>query len=91
MNSVNSNLAWFLHDLLSLADRGFVFGLINTYMNTLYSKQQNILTQLSHHENYSTLSGLKVIIKGFNNFYIIVPKLLCLLFIIFFISFIQFY
>lgn len=60
MNIINCNLAWFLHDLLSLADRGFVFGLINTYMKTLFSKQQSLLTQLPHHEHYSTLSSLKV-------------------------------
>lgn len=66
MNIINCNLAWFLHDLLSLADRGFVFGLINTYVKTLFSKQQS-LTQLPHHENYSILSSLKVIT---NKYYI---------------------
>lgn len=66
MNIINCNLAWFLHDLLSLADRGFVFGLINTYVKTLFSKQQS-LTQLPYHENYSILSSLKVII---NKYYI---------------------
>lgn len=59
---INYNLAWFLHDLLSLADRGYVFGLINTYVKTLFSKQQSLLVQLPHHENYSALSSLKVII-----------------------------
>lgn len=61
MNIINCNLAWFLHDLVSLADRGFVFGLINTYVKTLFSKQQSLLNQPIHHESYSTLSSLKVI------------------------------
>lgn len=60
VNIINCNLGWFLHDLLSLADRGFVFGLINTYVKTLFSKQQSLLIQLPHHENYSTLSSLKL-------------------------------
>ncbi|XP_025407791.1 dedicator of cytokinesis protein 7 isoform X2 [Sipha flava] len=60
VNIINCNLAWFIHDLLSLADRGFVFGLINTYVKTIFSKQQSLLIQLPHHENYSALSSLKL-------------------------------
>ena len=32
MNRLNACLAFFLHDLLSIMDRGFVFSLIRTYM-----------------------------------------------------------
>lgn len=60
MSIINCNLAWFLHDLLTLADRGFVFGLINMYVKTLHSKEIS-LAQLPQDENYSTLSSLKVI------------------------------
>lgn len=59
MNIINCNLAWFLHNLLSLADRGYVFGLINTYVKTVFSKQQSFTEQ--EHEHYSILISLKVI------------------------------
>jgi hypothetical protein len=32
MEQLNACLAFFLHDLLSVMDRGFVFSLIKTYM-----------------------------------------------------------
>lgn len=36
--SLNSSVAFFLFDLLSIMDRGFVFGLIKTYYNALKQK-----------------------------------------------------
>ena len=35
---LNSSLAFFLHDLLSVMDRGFVFSLIRSYMKDVTSR-----------------------------------------------------
>ena len=38
MVQLNACLAFFLHDLLSVMDRGYVFTLIRTYMKDLSSR-----------------------------------------------------
>ncbi len=35
---LNSSLAFFLHDLLSVMDRGFVFSLVKSYMKDVSSR-----------------------------------------------------
>ncbi|EDV30788.1 uncharacterized protein Dana_GF14871, isoform A [Drosophila ananassae] len=40
--SLNSSLAFFIFDVLSVMDRGFVFGLIKTYTKVLISKNASI-------------------------------------------------
>ena len=35
---LNASLAFFLHDLLSVMDRGFVFSLIRSYMKDVNSR-----------------------------------------------------
>ena len=37
-HNLNSSLAFFLHDLLSVMDRGFVFSLIRTYSKEITAK-----------------------------------------------------
>lgn len=41
-SSINASLAFFLFDLLSIMDRGFVFGLIKTYYKILTTKNTSI-------------------------------------------------
>ncbi|XP_034266183.1 dedicator of cytokinesis protein 8 isoform X2 [Pantherophis guttatus] len=63
---VNISLAFFLYDLLSLMDRGFVFNLIKHYCNQLSNKMSNIPVLLSmrleflqilcSHEHYLNLN-----------------------------------
>lgn len=38
IQTLNASLAFFIFDLLSIMDRGFIFGLINTYYKVLISK-----------------------------------------------------
>ena len=38
VENLNSSLAFFLHDLLSVMDRGFVFSLIRTYSKEITAK-----------------------------------------------------
>jgi hypothetical protein len=38
VEKLNSSLAFFLHDLLSVMDRGFVFSLIGSYMRDMSSR-----------------------------------------------------
>lgn len=47
--SLNSSLAFFLFDLLSIMDRGFVFGLINSYYKIMISKGGSI-PELVHYK-----------------------------------------
>uniref|UniRef100_A0A8C5RNU3 DOCKER domain-containing protein n=1 Tax=Laticauda laticaudata TaxID=8630 RepID=A0A8C5RNU3_LATLA len=63
---INITLAFFLYDLLSLMDRGFVFNLIKHYCNQLSNKMSNIPVLLSmrleflqilcSHEHYLNLN-----------------------------------
>uniref|UniRef100_A0A665X650 Dedicator of cytokinesis 8 n=1 Tax=Echeneis naucrates TaxID=173247 RepID=A0A665X650_ECHNA len=58
---VNISLAFFLYDLLSLMDRGFVFQLVKNYsksvsMPTLISMRLEFLRILCSHEHYLNLS-----------------------------------
>uniref|UniRef100_A0A670ZWZ2 Dedicator of cytokinesis 8 n=1 Tax=Pseudonaja textilis TaxID=8673 RepID=A0A670ZWZ2_PSETE len=63
---INISLAFFLYDLLSLMDRGFVFNLIKNYCNQLSNKMSNIPVLLSmrleflqilcSHEHYLNLN-----------------------------------
>uniref|UniRef100_A0A671TRZ4 Dedicator of cytokinesis 8 n=1 Tax=Sparus aurata TaxID=8175 RepID=A0A671TRZ4_SPAAU len=58
---VNISLAFFLYDLLSLMDRGFVFQLVKSYsksmsMPTLISMRLEFLRILCSHEHYLNLS-----------------------------------
>ncbi|XP_069619933.1 dedicator of cytokinesis protein 8 isoform X2 [Ranitomeya imitator] len=63
---MNISLAFFLYDLLSLMDRGFVFNLIKHYCNQLSSKLNSLPTLISmrleflrilcSHENYLSLN-----------------------------------
>ncbi|XP_063106362.1 dedicator of cytokinesis protein 8 isoform X2 [Cavia porcellus] len=63
---INISLAFFLYDLLSLMDRGFVFNLIKHYCNQLSAKLSNIPTLISmrleflrilcSHEHYLNLN-----------------------------------
>ncbi|KAK9408182.1 dedicator of cytokinesis protein 8 [Crotalus adamanteus] len=63
---INISLAFFLYDLLSLMDRGFVFNLIKHYCNQLSNKMSNIPVLLSmrleflqilcSHEHYLNLN-----------------------------------
>uniref|UniRef100_A0A8C4F0T5 Dedicator of cytokinesis 8 n=1 Tax=Dicentrarchus labrax TaxID=13489 RepID=A0A8C4F0T5_DICLA len=60
---VNISLAFFLYDLLSLMDRGFVFQLVKNYCNqvdvsmpTLISMRLEFLRILCSHEHYLNLS-----------------------------------
>ncbi|KAB0406725.1 hypothetical protein E2I00_001547, partial [Balaenoptera physalus] len=63
---VNISLAFFLYDLLSLMDRGFVFNLIKHYCNQLSAKLNNLPTLISmrleflrilcSHEHYLNLN-----------------------------------
>uniref|UniRef100_A0A286ZXQ4 Dedicator of cytokinesis 8 n=1 Tax=Sus scrofa TaxID=9823 RepID=A0A286ZXQ4_PIG len=63
---INISLAFFLYDLLSLMDRGFVFNLIKHYCNQLSAKLNNLLTLISmrleflrilcSHEHYLNLN-----------------------------------
>ncbi|XP_043920420.1 dedicator of cytokinesis protein 8 [Protopterus annectens] len=63
---ININLAFFLYDLLSLMDRGFVFNLIRNYcnqlsiklnsMSTLISMRLEFLRILCSHEHYLNLN-----------------------------------
>ncbi|XP_069783742.1 dedicator of cytokinesis protein 8 isoform X2 [Narcine bancroftii] len=63
---INISLAFFLYDLLSLMDRGFVFNLIKSYYCQLSSKLQSIPTLISmrleflrilcSHEHYLSLN-----------------------------------
>uniref|UniRef100_A0A8C4T3H7 Dedicator of cytokinesis 6 n=2 Tax=Erpetoichthys calabaricus TaxID=27687 RepID=A0A8C4T3H7_ERPCA len=63
MERLNANLAFFLNDLLSLMDRGFVFSLIRTYCkqatqnpNSLISLRMDFLRIVCSHEHYVTLN-----------------------------------
>ena len=40
--SLNASLAFFIFDLLSIMDRGFVFGLINSYYKVIISKSVSV-------------------------------------------------
>ncbi|XP_059744916.1 dedicator of cytokinesis protein 8 isoform X4 [Bos taurus] len=63
---INISLAFFLYDLLSLMDRGFVFNLIKHYCNQLSAKLNNLPTLISmrleflrilcSHEHYLNLN-----------------------------------
>uniref|UniRef100_A0A8C2KUG3 Dedicator of cytokinesis 8 n=1 Tax=Cyprinus carpio TaxID=7962 RepID=A0A8C2KUG3_CYPCA len=63
---VNISLAFFLYDLMSLMDRGFVFQLVKNYCNQMAAKSVNISTLISmrleflrvlcSHEHYLNLS-----------------------------------
>nr|KAG8540326.1 hypothetical protein GDO81_019483 [Engystomops pustulosus] len=63
---MNISLAFFLYDLLSLMDRGFVFNLIKHYCNQLSSKLNSLSTLISmrleflrilcSHEHYLNLN-----------------------------------
>lgn len=63
---VNINLAFFLYDLMSLMDRGFVFNLVRNYcnqmsaksvsMSTLITMRLEFLRVLCSHEHYLNLS-----------------------------------
>uniref|UniRef100_A0A8C3JT96 Dedicator of cytokinesis 8 n=1 Tax=Calidris pygmaea TaxID=425635 RepID=A0A8C3JT96_9CHAR len=63
---INISLAFFLYDLLSLMDRGFVFNLIKHYCNQLSNKLNSLSTLISmrleflrilcSHENYLNLN-----------------------------------
>ncbi|XP_077004454.1 dedicator of cytokinesis protein 8 isoform X3 [Tamandua tetradactyla] len=63
---INISLAFFLYDLLSLMDRGFVFNLIKHYCNQLSAKLSNLPTLISmrleflrilcSHEHYLNLN-----------------------------------
>uniref|UniRef100_A0AAR2K8D4 Dedicator of cytokinesis 7 n=1 Tax=Pygocentrus nattereri TaxID=42514 RepID=A0AAR2K8D4_PYGNA len=61
---LNASLAFFLNDLLSVMDRGFVFSLIKTYWKQLYALQNPTLESLRldflrivcSHEHYVTLN-----------------------------------
>ncbi|KAM8802085.1 dedicator of cytokinesis protein 8 [Rhynchonycteris naso] len=63
---INISLAFFLYDLLSLMDRGFVFNLIKHYCNQLSTKLNNLPTLISmrleflrilcSHEHYLNLN-----------------------------------
>jgi hypothetical protein len=44
---LNSSLAFFLHDLLSVMDRGFVFSLIRTYMKDVNSRMTSTSESLA--------------------------------------------
>uniref|UniRef100_A0A8C1QJ74 Dedicator of cytokinesis 6 n=1 Tax=Cyprinus carpio TaxID=7962 RepID=A0A8C1QJ74_CYPCA len=64
VKELNSSLAFFLNDLLSLMDRGFVFNLIRSYYKQVRAQTQNSLTALRmdfirivcSHEHYVTLN-----------------------------------
>ncbi len=47
INRLNACLAFFLHDLLSIMDRGFVFSLIRTYMKDVTTNIANMDPELS--------------------------------------------
>lgn len=47
MENLNSSLAFFLHDLLSVMDRGFVFSLIRTYSKDITSKATSTVDSAS--------------------------------------------
>lgn len=47
--SLNSSIAFLLFDLLSICDRGFVFGLINTYYKVMLSKVLSV-PDLTHYK-----------------------------------------
>lgn len=47
--SLNASIAFFLFDLLSICDRGFVFGLINTYYKVMISKVLSV-PDLTHYK-----------------------------------------
>ncbi|XP_058641512.1 dedicator of cytokinesis protein 8 isoform X1 [Onychostoma macrolepis] len=63
---VNISLAFFLYDLMSLMDRGFVFQLVKNYCNQMAAKSVNVSTLISmrleflrvlcSHEHYLNLS-----------------------------------
>uniref|UniRef100_A0A8C7F1M0 Dedicator of cytokinesis 7 n=1 Tax=Oncorhynchus kisutch TaxID=8019 RepID=A0A8C7F1M0_ONCKI len=56
---LNTSLAFFLNDLLSVMDRGFVFSLIKTYWKqnpTLESLRLDFLRIVCSHEHYVTLN-----------------------------------
>ncbi|XP_056628526.1 dedicator of cytokinesis protein 8 isoform X1 [Triplophysa dalaica] len=63
---VNISLAFFLYDLMSIMDRGFVFQLVKNYCNLMAAKGMNIATLISmrlellrvlcSHEHYLNLS-----------------------------------
>ncbi|XP_052418710.1 dedicator of cytokinesis protein 8 isoform X2 [Carassius gibelio] len=63
---VNISLAFFLYDLMSLMDRGFVFQLVKNYCNQMAAKSMNMSTLISmrleflrvlcSHEHYLNLS-----------------------------------
>ncbi|XP_056426441.1 dedicator of cytokinesis protein 6 isoform X5 [Hyla sarda] len=66
---LNSSLAFFLNDLLSLMDRGFVFGLLRSYYkqinsklpmapnpNVLISLRMDLIRIVCSHEHYVTLN-----------------------------------
>ncbi|XP_051950035.1 dedicator of cytokinesis protein 8 isoform X2 [Xyrauchen texanus] len=63
---VNVSLAFFLYDLMSLMDRGFVFQLVKNYCNQMAAKSMNMPTLISmrleflrilcSHEHYLNLS-----------------------------------
>uniref|UniRef100_A0A674DUG5 Dedicator of cytokinesis 7 n=1 Tax=Salmo trutta TaxID=8032 RepID=A0A674DUG5_SALTR len=56
---LNTSLAFFLNDLLSVMDRGFVFSLIKTYWKqnpTLESLRLDLLRIVCSHEHYVTLN-----------------------------------
>jgi len=66
---LNSSLAFFLHDLLSVMDRGFVFSLLRTYMkdmtsainsssesSSLWNLQLEFTRIVTSHEHYVALS-----------------------------------
>ena len=42
---LNSSLAFFLHDLLSVMDRGYVFSLIRTYMKDVSSRMNTTVAE----------------------------------------------
>lgn len=48
-HSLNASLAFFIFDLLSIMDRGFVFGLINTYYKVMITKTMSI-PELTHYK-----------------------------------------
>ena len=49
MVQLNACLAFFLHDLLSVMDRGYVFTLIRTYMKDLCARYLVSKSQIFNH------------------------------------------
>lgn len=60
VENLNSSLAFFLHDLLSVMDRGFVFSLIRSYSKDITAKATSAVDSAVNSHNYFSPNSILI-------------------------------